>query len=170
MGKTEFTSVNFIMPFLMIFSAVVFMAGAGGSALTAKTLGEGNNEKAKNIFSLIVYLIIEIGIIFTVLGIIFIEDVALLLGADKEMLPFCVEYGRIIMLALIPFMLQSVFQSFLVTAERPTLGLIITVVAGVTNILLDALFVAVLRLGICGAALATGISQYIGGIAPLRKY
>ena len=166
-GRTEFTSVNFIMPFLMIFSAVGFMAGTGGSALVAKTLGEGNNEKARNIFSLIVYLMIGIGLLFTVLGIIFLKDVTLALGADEEMLPFCVEYGKIIMFALIPFMLQSVFQSFLVTAERPTLGLIITIAAGVTNIVLDALFVAVLEWGVSGAALATGISQFIGGITPL---
>lgn len=166
-GSTEFTSVNFIMPFLMIFSAIGFMAGAGGSALVAKTLGEGNNKKANNIFSLIIYLTIGTGLLFTVLSIIFIEDVTLFLGADKEMLPFCVKYGRIILLALVPFMLQSVFQSFLVTAERPTLGLIITIVAGVTNIVLDALFVAVFRWQIQGAALATCISQYIGGTIPL---
>ena len=166
-GQTEFTSVNFIMPFLMIFSAVGFMAGTGGSALVAKTLGEGKDEKARNIFSLIIYVMIGIGLLFTVLGIIFLKDAALALGADSEMLPLCVEYGRIIMIALIPFMLQSVFQSFLVTAERPTLGLVITVAAGVTNIVLDALFVAVLEWGVSGAALATGISQFVGGITPL---
>ncbi len=166
-GPTEFTSVNFIMPFLMIFGAVGFMAGAGGSALVAKTLGEGNDEKARNIFSMIIYIVIGLGIIFTVFGTMFLDDAALALGADEEMLPFCVEYGKIIMFALIPFMLQSVFQSFLVTAERPMLGLIITVAAGVTNMILDALFVAVFRWGISGAAFATGISQYVGGLTPL---
>ena len=135
------------------------MIGTGGSALVAFTLGTGDKKKANEIFSLLVYLLIGLGILFTVIGEIFVEPISRLLGADAAMLPYCVTYGRILMLALIPFMLQNVFQSFLVTAERPQLGLCTTLVSGVSNIILDALFIAVFRWGVAGAASATAISQ-----------
>ena len=166
-GAEPFAAVNIIMPFLMIFGAVGFMMGTGGSALVAYTLGVGDNKKANEIFSLLVYLLIGVGIVFTIIGEIFIEPISRILGADSTMLPYCVTYGRILMLALVPFMLQNVFQSFLVTAERPHLGLCTTLVSGVCNIILDALFIAVFRWGVTGAAAATGISQVIGGIVPL---
>ena len=143
------------------------MIGTGGSALVAFTLGTGDKKKANEIFSLLVYLLIGLGILFTVIGEIFVEPISRLLGADAAMLPYCVTYGRILMLALIPFMLQNVFQSFLVTAERPQLGLCTTLVSGVSNIILDALFIAVFRWGVAGAASATAISQTVGGIVPL---
>ena len=166
-GAEPFAAVNIIMPFLMIFGAVGFMIGTGGSALVAFTLGTGDKKKANEIFSLLVYLLIGLGILFTVIGEIFVEPISRLLGADAAMLPYCVTYGRILMLALIPFMLQNVFQSFLVTAERPQLGLCTTLVSGVSNIILDALFIAVFRWGVAGAASATAISQTVGGIVPL---
>ena len=166
-GKTPFASLNLIMPFLMILGAVGFMIGTGGSALVAMTLGQGDDKKANRIFSLLIYLVIGTGIIFSTLGIIFLEPIARLLGASDDMLPYCVQYGRIILLALVPFMLQNVFQSFLVTAEKPTLGLIITLAAGITNMVLDWLFMAVFSWGIVGAASATAISQVIGGFIPL---
>ena len=166
-GAEPFAAVNIIMPFLMIFGAVGFMIGKGGSALVAFTLGTGDKKKANEIFSLLVYLLIGLGILFTVIGEIFVEPISRLLGADAAMLPYCVTYGRILMLALIPFMLQNVFQSFLVTAERPQLGLCTTLVSGVSNIILDALFIAVFRWGVAGAASATAISQTVGGIVPL---
>lgn len=169
-GKTPFAAINLIMPFLMILGAVGFMIGAGGSALVAVTLGKGDGKKANRIFSLLIYIVIGIGLMFTVLGITFTEPVAVFLGASGEMLPYCVEYGRIILLALVPFMLQNVFQSFLVVAERPSFGLIITVAAGCTNMLLDWLFMAVLQWGITGAAYATAIAQVIGGIIPLLYF
>ena len=166
-GKTPFASLNLIMPFLMILGAVGFMIGTGGSALVAMTLGQGDDKKANRIFSLLIYLVIGTGIIFSTLGIIFLEPIARLLGASDDMLPYCVQYGRIILLALVPFMLQNVFQSFLVTAEKPTLGLIITLAAGITNMVLDWLFMAIFSWGIVGAASATAISQVIGGFIPL---
>lgn len=166
-GAEPFAAVNIIMPFLMIFGAVGFMIGTGGSALVAFALGTGDKKKANEIFSLLVYLLIGLGILFTVIGEIFVEPISRLLGADAAMLPCCVTYGRILMLALIPFMLQNVFQSFLVTAERPQLGLCTTLVSGVSNIILDALFIAVFRWGVAGAASATAISQTVGGIVPL---
>ena len=166
-GETPFAAINLIMPFLMIFGAVGFMVGAGGSALVSMTLGQGDREKAQRIFSLLVALLAVVGAVFTVLGLVFLEPVARLLGATAEMLPHCVAYGRIIMLALVPFMLQNVFQSFLVTAERPHFGLVITVAAGVTNMVLDAVFLGVFRWGVVGAAAATGLSQCVGGLIPL---
>ena len=166
-GAEPFAAVNIIMPFLMIFGAVGFMIGTGGSALVAFTLGTGDKKKANEIFSLLVYLLIGLGILFTVIGEIFVEPISRLLGADAAMLPYCVTYGRILLLALISFMLQNVFQSFLVTAERPQLGLCTTLVSGVSNIILDALFIAVFRWGVAGAASATAISQTVGGIVPL---
>lgn len=166
-GKTPFAAVNFIMPFLLVLGAVGFMFGTGGGALIAKTLGEGREEKAKQLFSLFVYVTIGGGIIIAALGIIFIRPIAALLGAEGSMLDDCVLYGRIILIALPAYMLQYEFQSFFSTAEKPQLGLGITVAAGVTNIVLDALFVAVFRWGLVGAAAATALSQTVGGIAPL---
>ena len=166
-GKTPFTAVNFIMPFLMILGTVGFMFGTGGSALVSKTMGEGDRDKANRIFSLLVYVSAIIGVIISVFGIAFIRPIAVLLGAEGEMLEQCVLYGRIILLALPAFILQMEFQSFFVTAERPTLGLAVTVASGVTNMVLDALLVGLLPLGLVGAAVATAISQLVGGIIPL---
>ena len=169
-GSEAFASINIIMPFLMILGAIGFMTGSGGSALVALTFGTGNEKKAKEIFSLLVYVLIAVGFLFTVGGEILLAPMAKLLGADEILLPYCVRYGRIILLALIPFMLQNVFQSFLVVAERPQLGLLITIASGLTNMILDAYFIAVLRLGVVGAAAATAISQSIGGLIPLLYF
>ncbi len=165
-GKIPFAAVNLIMPFLMILGCFGFMLGAGGSALVSKTLGEGNKEKANQIFSLLVTVGIVIGVILAVIGIIFLEPIAIFLGAEGEMIHYCVIYGRIILVAVPAFMLQNMFQSFLVTAERPELGLVMTVLAGVTNMVLDALLMGVFAWGTVGAALATAISQFVGGVAP----
>lgn len=166
-GKTPFAAVNLIMPFLMILGALGFMFGTGGSAIVAQTLGEGKPQKANEYFSMMVYVVSICGLILTFIGLIFIRPISVLLGADERMLEYCVQYGRILLISLIPFMLQNVFQSFLVTAEKPQFGLFITVAAGVTNIVLDFLFIAVFKWGIIGAAVATSISQCVGGIVPL---
>lgn len=166
-GKTAFAAVNFIMPLLMIFGAVGFMFGTGGSALVSKTLGEGDNQKAKRLFSMIVYVSAGVGIAVAVIAIIFVKPLALLLGADENMLETCVRYGSIVLSALSALMLQYEFQSFFVTAQKPQLGLYVTLAAGITNMVLDALLVAVIPMGVAGAAIATAISQYVGGIVPL---
>lgn len=166
-GKTPFAAVNLIMPVLMIFGAVGFMIGTGGSALVAKIMGEGDSERANKLFSMLIYVSAVLGIIISVPGYIFIEPVAVFLGAEGEMIEHCVLYGRILLPATTAFILQNEFQSFLVAAEKPQFGLFITVLAGVTNIVLDALFVAVFGWGLAGAAWATAISQLIGGVVPL---
>ncbi len=166
-GKTEFAAVNLIMPFPMLLGAFGFMIGTGGSAIVSKTLGEGKKEKANEYFSMLVYVTIVAGIVLSVLGMISIRSIAQLMGANETLMEYCVTYGRILLFALTPFMLQNVFQSFLVTAERPDLGLKITVLAGVTNIVLDFLMLGVWKWGVVGAALATGISQSVGGFVPL---
>lgn len=166
-GKTPFAAVNFIMPFLMILGTVGFMFGAGGSALVSKTLGEGKREQANRIFSLIVYASVLLGFILAALGIAFIRPLAKLLGAKDEMLSGCVRYGRIILLALPLYILQMEFQSFFITAEKPTLGLIFTLASGITNIVLDALFIAGFKWGLRGAAAATAVGQAVGALGPL---
>lgn len=168
-GKTPFAAVNFIYPFIMILGAFGFMIGTGGSALIAKTLGEGKQEKAKKLFSMFVYVSIGLGIVVALLGIIFIRPVASMLGAEGEMLRYCVVYGRILLAVLPFFMLQLEFQSFFVTAEKPLLGLLVTVISGVTNMVLDAVLVISFpqELKLVGAALATAISQFVGGVIPL---
>lgn len=166
-GLTPFAAVNLIMPFLMILGSAGFMFGTGGSALVAKTMGEGKKEKANRIFSLLVYSAAAVGAIFTVLGIIFLRPISAFLGAEGELLENCVLYGSIYLLAMPFFILQYEFQSFFVTAEKPRLGLLVTVAAGVANIILDALFVAVLRWGLAGAALATAVSVFVGGAVPI---
>ena len=169
-GKTAFAAVNLIMPFLMLFGAIGFMIGTGGSALVAKTMGEGDRKKANRLFSMLIYLSILFGVALTVLGILFLEPIARLLGAEGQMLEDCVVYGRIILIALTAFMLQNEFQSFLIAAEKPTMGLAVTVAAGVINMVLDALFVGILKWGLIGAALATAISQAVGGFVPLLYF
>ena len=166
-GVEAFAAVNFIMPFLMILGALGFMLGSGGSALVGFYLGMDQEKRANEIFSLLVYVLLGVGTLLTVLGLLFLEPVARLLGADADLLPYCVRYARIVLLGLVPFTLQNVFQSFLVTAERPHFGLYITVGAGVTNMVLDALLVGVIPLGVEGAAIATVLSQCVGGILPL---
>lgn len=166
-GKMEFAAVNLIMPFPMMLGAFGFMIGTGGSALVSITLGEGKKKEANEFFSMLIYVTIGVGLVLTLLGVLFTEQIAVFLGAEGDILEHCVKYGRLLLLALVPFMLQNVFQSFLVTAEKPTFGLIITIIAGVTNIVLDYVFIGILDGGVVGAALATGISQFVGGLVPL---
>lgn len=166
-GKTPFTAINFIMPVLMILGAAGFMFGTGGGALIAKTLGEGEPERANRIFSLIVYACAACGVLLAALGNILIRPIAAALGAEGEMLENGVEYARIILLALPAFTLQYEFQCLFATAQKPGVGLAVTVAAGLTNIVLDALFVAAFKWGLVGAAAATALSQSVGGIVPL---
>jgi len=165
-GELEFKAVNFIMPVLMLLGAVGFMFGAGGSALISKTLGEGDRERANGIFSFVTYTSIITGVVIAIFGIVFLKPIAIALGAGA-MLENCIIYGTVILLALPFFMLQMEFQSFFVTAEKPQAGLLVTIGAGVANMVLDALFIGVFRWGIVGAAAATALSQVIGGIVPI---
>ena len=166
-GKTAFAGLNLIMPFIMALSALGFMMGTGGSAIVAKTLGEGKKKKANEYFSLLVYVTLVGGIIFSVLGIALTKYVSAALGATGELLDNCILYGRIIFLSMPAFMLQNVFQCFFVTAERPKLGLTVIVLAGVTNMILDFLFIAVFSWGLAGAAFATVCGECVGGLLPL---
>ncbi len=166
-GKQAFTAVNFVMPILMILGSVGFMFGTGGSAIIAKAMGEEKHEEAKQFFSLFVYSAAILGAVLSVLGLIFLRPLTALLGAEGDMLELGVRYGRIILLALPALGLQYAFQTFFITAEKPTLGLKVTVAAGITNIILDALLVGVFPFGVEGAAAATAISQCVGGIVPL---
>ncbi|MBQ2854840.1 MAG: MATE family efflux transporter [Oscillospiraceae bacterium] len=166
-GKTAFAAVNFIFPFLMILGTVGFMFGTGGSALVSCTLGARDNERANRIFSLLIYISLILGVVIAALGIVFLRPVAKLLGAEGEMLENSVLYGRIILVALPAYILQMEFQSFFVTAEKPQLGLWVTVASGVTNMVLDWLLVGILPLGLVGAASATVLSQVVGGFLPL---
>ena len=166
-GKTPFTAVNFIMPFLMILGSLGFMFGTGGGALIAKTMGEGRLEKANSLFSLIVYSSAICSVLLACLGLIFLSPIAVALGAKGQLLTDSITYGRIILLAIPAYILQYEFQCLFATAGKPALGLYVTIAAGVTNMVLDALFVAVFRWGLEGAAAATAISQCVGGIIPL---
>lgn len=166
-GKTPFTAVNFIMPFLLILGSVGFMFGTGGGALISKTMGEGKTEQANRLFSLIVYTSAACGILLAVLGILLIRPLGAWLGAGGQLLEDSVIYGRIILAAIPAYVLQYEFQCLFATAQKPALGLFVTIAAGVTNIILDALFVVVFRWGLEGAAAATAASQYVGGLVPL---
>ena len=167
LGSGPFAAVNLIMPVAMIMGSVGFMAGTGGSALVSKTLGEGKRKKANEDFSSLIYFLILAGVAMTVSGLVFLRKIAWLTGARGEILEDCVVYGRILVLALIPFLLQNAFQSFLVVAERPKMGLMISIAAGMTNMALDFIFIYILRGGIAGAAAATALSQVVGGVIPL---
>ena len=166
-GSDAFAAVNLIMPIIMILGSVGFMIGTGGSAIVSKTLGEGKKEKANEYFSMLVYLCVVSGVILSVIGLIFTGPIAVLLGAKGSIAKDCVTYGRTVFFMLTGLFLQNAFQSFLVVAEKPKLGLFVTLLAGFTNMFLDFLFVYVLRFGVFGAALATGISQFVGSVIPI---
>ena len=166
-GKTPFAAINLIMPLLIVTGAPGFMVGTGGSAIVAKTMGQGKPELAKRHCSFLVCAAAVGGAAVGWLGAVFARPIASALGAKGEILEYCVVYARIILAANPFFILQNVFQSFFVTAEKPKLGLYITVGAGLTNIVLDALLVGVLHWGVAGAAIATILSQAVGGLTPI---
>ncbi len=169
-GKVPFAAVNFIMPVLMVVGAVGFMMGTGGGALIAKTMGMRDMKQANRLFSMVVYLSVIMGVALALLGILFLRPIAIALGAEGALLENAVRYGRIVLLATPAFILQFEFQCLFATANKPGLGLAITVAAGVTNGALDALFVAILPWGLEGAALATSIGQCVGGIVPVLYF
>ena len=169
-GKTPFAAINLIMPFLMAFGALGFMLDTGGSALVAKTMGEGDRERANALFSLMILVTLALGAAVAAVGMPLLRPAARMLGAQGAMLEDCVRYGGILLPATAAFMLQNVFQSFFITAERPKLGLLVTVAAGVTNMVLDALFIAGFGWGLTGAAVATALSQLVGGVIPLAYF
>lgn len=166
-GKTAFASINLVMPFVMILGGIGFMIGTGGTALVSKVLGEGKKEKANKIFTMMIIFTLLLGALLSVIGVFSMPWVADFLGATEEMMADCILYGRIVTGFTVAFMLQNVFQSFLIAAEKPKLGLLATVLAGVTNMALDAIFIIVFKWGVAGAAIATGLSQCVGGIFPL---
>lgn len=166
-GKTAFASINLVMPFVMILGGIGFMIGTGGTALVSKVLGEGKKEKANKIFTMMIIFTLLLGTLLSVIGVVSMPWVADFLGATEEMMADCILYGRIVTGFTVAFMLQNVFQSFLIAAEKPKLGLLATVLAGVTNMALDAIFIIVFKWGVSGAAIATGLSQCVGGIFPL---
>lgn len=166
-GKVPFTAINLIMPYLMVFGTIGFMIGTGGTALISMTLGMGDKKKANSLFSMLTYLSILAGLLLTAVSLLFLRPAAIALGADGEILENCILYGTIVQLALPAYILQFAFQSFCVAAEKPNLSLAMMVVAGVCNIIMDALFVAAFRWGLVGAAAATAASQIIGAVIPL---
>ena len=165
-GKPPFAAVNLVIPFTMILGAFGFMLGTGGTALVAKTLGEGRQEEANRIFSMLIYFALGLGVLLTIFGIAVLKRIVIKMGADDAMLRHCMIYGRIVLLGIPFYMLQNMFQNFLIAAEKPQLGLIVTIAAGVTNMVLDALFIAVLGWGVAGAAAATALGQCVGGLIP----
>lgn len=169
-GKTPFAAVNLIMPFLMMLGALGFMFGTGGCALIARQLGEGRREKANRTFSLLIAVTVVSGVVLAAAGVIFLRPIARLLGAQGELLELCVLYGWVNLLALPALMLQYEFQSFFIAAEKPQLGLAVTVASGVTNMVLDALFIVGMGWGVAGAAAATAMSQIVGGVLPLAYF
>lgn len=168
-GNTAFAALNLIYPLIMILATVGFMLGVGGTAIVSKTLGEGDTKKANELFSFFTYLTFGLGLLFGILGLIFLRPISILLGAEGELLEHCVKYATILLLAMPFFVLQLFFHSFLVTAEKPQVGLTITITAGVCNMILDAVLVLLLpqHLKLQGAAIATAVCQMIGGVAPV---
>lgn len=166
-GKTAFAAINLIMPFVMVLGGMGFMIGTGGTALVSKVMGEGDPERANRLFSEMISFTVIFGAVLSAVGVAVMRPVSVLLGATPEMIDDCVLYGRIVVGFTAAFMLQNVFQSFFIAAEKPKLGLAATVAAGLTNMVLDALFVGGFNWGIAGAAVATGISQCVGSIFPL---
>ena len=166
-GKESFAAINLVMPFIMVLGGMGFMIGTGGTALVSKIMGQGDGERANRTFSMMIWVTVMLGAVLTALGLVFMEPMARFLGADEDTFDDCVCYGRIVVAFTVSFMLQNVFQSFLIAAEKPKLGLIITVAAGVTNMVLDVVLVGLLGWSVEGAAIATFISQIVGGVLPV---
>ena len=166
-GKVPLAAINIIFPLMMILGGVGFMLGVGGTAVVAKTLGMGEEQKAREYFTFIMAFTAFIGAILAAIAIVFAEPIAVPLGADEETIGYAVRYAKIVLLGMPFFMLQNSFQNFFITAEKPKIGLAVTVAAGVTNMVLDALFIAVFKWGIEGAAAATALSQFVGGVIPI---
>ena len=166
-GKTHFAAVNLIMPFFMGIVTVGFMIGTGGSAIVAKTLGEGKKEKANEYFTMLICLTVILGIVVTIFGLLFLRPIILLLGAEGILIEYCMTYGKMILFSMTAFMLQTTFQSFFIVAEKPALSLKISIAAGLTNMILDFIFIVVFHWGLIGAALATMLGQVVGGMIPL---
>lgn len=166
-GSDAFAAVNLVLPVAMIIGTIGFMFGTGGSAIVSLTLGEGHPERANRYFSMFIYLESVLGVVFMAVALIVLEPIAGMLGATEELLPDCLTYGRIVLIGMPTYILQNSFQSFLVVAEKPRFGLGVTVAAGVTNMVLDFLFVYVFHTGVAGAAWATVISQVVGAGIPL---
>ncbi len=169
-GKNAFAAINLVMPALMILGGLGTMFGTGGTALVAKTLGEKNNVLANRYFSMMVEIVIAIGAVISILGFIFMPEIVSLLGASDVLTEDAIIYGRTVIVFMIPFELQYSFQSFMTAAEKPKLGFIVTVAAGVTNMILDALFVGFFKWGVMGAAVATSMSAVIGGVVPFLYF
>lgn len=169
-GKTALAAINIIYPFIMAVGALGFMMGTGGSALVGRLLGEGEKEKANKTFSLIVYTTAIAGLLLSALAFLLVPTVSRLFGASGQLLDYCILYGRICFLSMPCFMLQNVFQCFFITAEKPRLGLDVVLSAGITNMVLDFLFVAVFGLGLKGAAIATVCGEIIGGLVPILYF
>ncbi len=166
-GKTPFAAINLIMPLLMGLGTIGFMIGTGGSAIVSKTMGEGKEELANQYFSMLVWVALGLGTVLSALVFILIRPIILAFGAEGELLENCVVYGRILLCVMPAFILQFVFQSFFITAEKPGLNLQIQLAAGVANGILDYLFIVVFSWGLAGAALATAAGQVIGGVVPV---
>ena len=166
-GKTAFAALNLIFPYLQAFGCLGFMVGTGGSALVGMTLGTGDKKRAEQIFSMLAVATVVLGVLSSAAALVFLRPAAVMLGASQDMMDDCITYGTIIILFQTAFMLQYLFQSFFITAEKPKLGLAFTVISGLTNMVLDLVFVGILRGGLVGAALATGFSQLVGGVGPL---
>ena len=166
-GSTAFAALNLIYPAVGILGAFGFMIGTGGSALVSKTFGEGNKHRANEYFTMLIVFEIILGLVLGILGAVTLRPIALFLGATPELMPDCLRYGTILMYAQVFFFLANSFQSFLVAAERPKMGLVITLCAGFSNMILDYVFIAVFRLGIFGAALATALNWVLGALVPL---
>lgn len=166
-GSTAFAAMNLVWPALALISAVGLMIGTGGSALVSKTLGEGDTGRADEIFTMLVHIALIIGAVLTVGLFIFMKPLIIALGAEGEMIPKAVMYGRIVVLAMPEFIMQMMFQSFYMTAERPELGTRMSIISGCINIALDALFVVGFGWGLTGAAVATALALAVGGIYPL---
>lgn len=174
-NNDAFAAVNLIFPFIMIIGSIGFMLGTGGTALVSKYLGEKRQDKANQTFSLIVYTTIAFGVVFSIVGSLLVKPVVNLMAhfsidSTETMVEYAIQYGQIMMLGQIAFMLQNVFQTFFMVAERGKTGFFFTLLAGLTNIALDALFIAGFKMGILGAALGTIIGYLVGGFGPLLYF
>ena len=166
-GKTAFSAVNIIYPFQLLLSMVGYMFGSGGSALIAAELGDGNQQNARLYFTAIIKAAAAIGVVLAVAGVLLLRPVAVMIGATPEILEYGLPYGRTLFLFLPIMILGYTFQSILITAEKPKLGLYISLGNLFSNALLDWLFVAVFKWGMVGAAVATGIGACLNGLVPL---
>lgn len=166
-GSDALSAINIVLPLENIMCGIAIMFGTGGSAIIGRKLGEGKQAEANENFSLVTVAATAMGLALTIAVFLFMFPIMRFLGASDRLIPYCIDYGRVIYAFAVPYILQIMFNTLFITAGKPNLALAVSVISGLMNIALDYFFIVFLEMGISGAAWGTVISRLFGGIFPV---